>query len=530
MARGALAISAVFGAAKPATFVGVAVLSVVLGLLTTALLALLIRAPGLSALTPGDWAAVRFTLLQATLSAFFSVALAVPLARALVRRRFPGRGLALTLLGAPFLLPVLVAVLGLLAVWGRAGLANNGLAALGLPRVEPYGLGGIVMAHVFFNLPLATRLLLQGWARVPAAHLRLALQLDFGPAATFRWIERPVLAAVLPGAFLLVFLLAMSSFAVVLTLGGGPSATTIELAIYEALRFDFDLGRAVQLALLQIGLGLGIALLLLSGGVAQPVGGVPAAVSQWPGDRAGLRLLDCAVLTVAALFLAAPLVLVVQRGVAGLAAGLPPGLWSALFTSLWIALAAAALTALGGLGLAQWIVRLGPHAARMAESVGLLLLAASPFVLGTGLFVALSRVADPFALALPLTAVLNALLALPFTLRLLVPPLDEVERRFGPLADSLSMRGVDRFRRVTLPVLARPLGFAMGLTAALSAGDLGIIALFAPPGVETLPLYMYRLMGAYRLDAAEGAALVLLCLALALFAVFDRVGSRVSRA
>ena len=47
--------------------------------------------------------------------------LAVPVARALARRRFPGRGLLVTLLGAPFLLPVIVALLGLLAVFGRAG-------------------------------------------------------------------------------------------------------------------------------------------------------------------------------------------------------------------------------------------------------------------------------------------------------------------------------------------------------------------------------------------------------------------------
>ena len=50
---------------------------------------------------------------------------------------------------------------------------------------------------------------------------------------------------------MLVFLLCMTSFAVALTLGGGPRATTLELAIYQAVRFDFDLGRAAWLALIQ---------------------------------------------------------------------------------------------------------------------------------------------------------------------------------------------------------------------------------------------------------------------------------------
>jgi thiamine transport system permease protein len=40
----------------------------------------------------------------------------------------------------------------------------------------------------------------------------------------------------------------LTSFAVVITLGGGPSATTLELAIYQAVRFEFDLGQAAGLA------------------------------------------------------------------------------------------------------------------------------------------------------------------------------------------------------------------------------------------------------------------------------------------
>ena len=55
-----------------------------------------------------EWAALRFTLLQAALSAALSVLLAIPLARALARSRFWGRDVTIMLLGAPFILPVLV--------------------------------------------------------------------------------------------------------------------------------------------------------------------------------------------------------------------------------------------------------------------------------------------------------------------------------------------------------------------------------------------------------------------------------------
>jgi hypothetical protein len=106
-------------------------------------------------------------------------------------------------------------------------------------------------------------------------------------------------------------------------------------------------------------------------------------------------------------------------------------------------------------------------------------------VIGTGLFILLFPVASPFALALPVTALVNALMSLPFLLRALVPAVAETEARFGPLADSLGLTGAARLRLLLLPRLRRPLGFSLGLSAALSMGDLGVVALFAPPGGGT---------------------------------------------
>jgi thiamine transport system permease protein len=68
------------------------------------------------------------------------------------------------------------------------------------------------------------------------------------------------------------------------------------------------------------------------------------------------------------------------------------------------------------------------------------------------------------------------------------------------------------------------LGFAGGLAAALSMGDLGVIVLFAGSEGATLPLQVYRLMAAYRMGDAAAAALLLLALSLLLFWAFDRGG------
>ena len=68
-------------------------------------------------------------------------------------------------------------------------------------------------------------------------------------------------------------------------------------------------------------------------------------------------------------------------------------------------------------------------------------------------------------------------------------------------------------------------GSVRGLAAAFSMGDLGVIALFSTPGQGTLPLEMYRLMGSYRTDDAQGAAVLLMALTLALFWGFEQGGA-----
>ena len=147
------------------------------------------------------------------------------MARALARRRFAGRRALIALLGVPFILPVVVAVLGLLEVFGRAGWISEVLGLAGLPPIRIYGLHGVVLAHVFLNLPLATRLLLQSWQEVPAERFRLAAQLGCDGRAMFQLIEAPMLRQVVPGALAVIFAICLTSFAVALTLGGGPKAT-----------------------------------------------------------------------------------------------------------------------------------------------------------------------------------------------------------------------------------------------------------------------------------------------------------------
>lgn len=497
----------------------------VLALTLGSLIPLLWISGGISfTLGTADLAVLQFTVLQAVLSACLAGVLAVPLARALARRQFWGRGLIMTLLGAPFLVPVLVAVIGMLTVWGRSGWISSATGQ----TLDIYGLSGILLAHVFFNLPLITRILLTGWAAVPIEQFRLAAQLGFGPMHIFRHIEWPMLREVLPGALLLVFLLCLTSFSVALTLGGGPRATTLEMAIYQALRFEFDLTRAAFLSVLQIGIALSAAiLLLLSSRERQNGASLLSAQRHIPviGDTSGRKFRDSAIIIISLGFLALPLVAIILKGLPGLA-GLDARIWPALFRSVGVALISAIIAVALALPIA-WVVteQLKPRAI-LAEAIVLVGLTASPLVIGTALFIVLRGYFDPFGLALPLTALVNGVLAVAFALRILVPDIARLRRQSEALSQSIGLSRRLWLKRVALPEIRRALGLALGLTAAFSMGDLGIIALFGSSATETLPLLMFSLIGAYRLEAALGVGLVMTCLTLALFALFDLWGRR----
>ena len=475
---------------------------------------------------------LRFTLLQAALSTALSVILAIPVARSLARQtRFLGRMWVIRLMAVPMGLPVLIGALGLIGIWGRQGLINDGLLLLG--KAEPvsiYGLGGILLAHVFFNLPLAARLMLAGLERLPSEYWLMSATLGMKSGAIFRFIEWPALRPLIPGIAGLVFMLCATSFTLVLILGGGPAATTLEVAIYQALRFDFDPERAVSLAFLQIAV---TALIL----VAMALFPAPAEHGKTLGrpprrfDGLGLkaRLSDSTALVAAVLFLTLPLGAVV---VAGLRADLLKLLTEEAFlraaaTSLAIALGSALSALLLALATihAQTVISLLRRPSLTMKGISVLLSGVSSLVLlvptivlATGWFMALRSMGDIASFAPVVVVGINALMALPFVMRVVAPALATHRAATARLVFSLGIAGFSKLRLIDWPLLKKPLLTALSFAMALSLGDLGAVALFGSEKITTLPWLIYNRMGHYRTNDADGFALILglICLLLTL--------------
>lgn len=483
------------------------------------------------------WHILRFSLWQALLSVLLSVVPALFLARSLYRRRFLGRGLLLRLSAMTLVLPVLVAVSGILSVYGRHGWLSVLWQWLGLEwHYSPYGLQGILLAHVFFNLPMATRILLQTLETLPAEQRKLAAQLGIRGYYFFRTIEWPWLRRQLLPISALIFMLCFSSFATVLALGGGPKATTLELAIYQALSFDYDPARAALLALMQMACCLG--LLLLCQRINHTFqAGSNLTLSNWrdPQDSVFGRVLDTLLITLASLLLLPPILAVINDGLNGSMTGLLSSLplWKALGTSLRIAFFAGLLCIVLTMMLLwssrELRLRNTLLAGQLMEMSGTLILAMPGIVLAAGFFLLLNG-----TIGLPtspdgIVIFTNALMAIPYALNVLESPMRDLATRYGKLCLSLDIRGVNRLKTIELRALKIPLARAMAFACVLSVGDFGIIALFGNDSFRTLPFLLYQQMGTYRNSAGAATALVLLLLCFFLFTLIEKMAEHYDR-
>ncbi len=482
---------------------------IVVGLVACGLIPLLLKltwGDGLSWPDTAIWRVLRFTILQATLSTLLSILPGLLAARALVSARFPGRKQLLTLLGVPQALPAIVVVLAMTSLFGA-----NGFLSGVLPL---YGWSGILLAHVFFNLPLAIRLFASAYNSIPAESLRLGQQLALPPFAHFKLVEWPHLRATFFNGVFLIFMLCAASFVIVLTLGGGPQFTTLEVAIFQSLRMDFDLARALSLASIQIALSL-----VLIWGLRRFT--VPAIASRSLRASTSLALPSTKIwrvsgtiaLAFCTLLVGAILMSVLISGVFNLT------ITSAFVRAFMTSLAVGTIAALISVGLAYGLAQM-----KAGASFAALGIIVPPALLATGWFI----VAIPFAPGIFLTGVmiilLNALVALPFAHAVIAPAIAQHLIETERLSNSLGMSGWPRFHIVDWPALRQPFAHAALLAFVLSLGDLAAILLVGSQGILTMPGLIHAQMGRYQFDQAFGTALWLAILCFCFTWLAERIG------
>ena len=456
---------------------------------------------------------IKFSFIQASLSTLISIGLAIPVARALHRQQFPGKSALLLLSGLSFVLPVIVVILGLAAVHGNSGWISHLVGTLNIKPNYLYGLTGILIAHVFFNLPLASRILLLCLNTIPSSSWRLVNHLGLNSWQIYRFLEWPLMKSQLPALAGLIFLLCFTSFAIVLVFGGGLKYSTLEVAIYQAIRFDFDIAKAVVLAGLQISICALVFFLIVKNSSEFSLQNLSAKpVVRIDGKNSVSILFDTLILAMFSLWIVLPLIAIVLGGLnlSAWSITLSPGFLLSVKGSLLVSMSSAAIAVIMVLSLCYFYKFISDSKPK-AHSLDLLIqliLIFPPFVLATGLFIILK---GNIKFSGPLIVILiNVLAILPFMMRIMLPAI-VFTKRYDPLCASLGIMSIERLKKIDWPIIKNSCALALGIGLALSLGDFSVIALFGSQDFQTLPLYLYRLMGAYRMEQA-GVIAVIICL------------------
>ena len=499
--------------------------------------------------------ALQSALFQAALSTIGSVMVAVPLSVVMARRyHWFGMTFLRLMTGLAFVIPTTVAASGLLAVWGRQGVINSILMAISdmtpLPLLELpsfFGLKAVVLAHIFFNAPLMIRIFLPRILSVPENHWRLARMTGMTPRDQFRYIEWPAIRAMIIPMMVLVFLFCFSSFSLVLMLGGGPAVTTLEVEIYAAIRIAYDFHLAVLLTMMQIAVAVIMLLIMLCHPLMRQT--MPQAVTSIKpssihilSSRSNLlKILDIICVLFLFSLLILPILALFFKGLTGdlFIVLAEPVFWQALQNSLTIALTTACCVSFLAMMLAETRYQLGlinsPTrwqivARLLLESSVMITLVIPSIVMGTAMFILLRSYADIFAIAPYLVLTANILMGLPVSYRLISGKWVLARQQDQHLRLAYGMNRRTSLRFLIMPVMGRDIGLIFGMVAAMSMGDLGVIALFSSSDFKTLPWLLYEQAGRYRTDEASATAVLLMGVTIMVFILGSLTGRLLSRA
>ena len=452
-----------------------------------------------------------FTIWQAFLSTFCTMMLALPAAYLVARFSFPGKKLFQALTTIPFVLPTVVAAGAFMALFQRFGLDQ------GMFRLH-HTVWALLLAHIFFNLAIVVRTVGSFWAGLDPRVEEQAKILGAAPWHIFRKITLPRLVPALAAAASVVFVFCLTSFGIVLLLGG-PTRATIETEIWRQAVWRGDISVASVLAVIQLGAVMVMVLIMNFLQKRQAV--VESKVELNP-ERASRKLLVGNILLLGIL-IGLPIVILVERAI-GVGDGysfqnfsamadrislVPLSSLAALKNSLLFAVVAAVLAALLG-GVASFFVVHGNRWLSNFLDFGMMLpLGVSAVVLGFGMLISLDTPPLDLRSSWILVPIAHALLGIPFVMRTVIPTL----RRIDPsLRESASLLGASPSKvtkYIDFPIAFRALGVGAAFAFAISIGEFGATS-FLPrsPDRLTAPLVLFRLLGAPG-EALRGQAMAL---------------------
>jgi molybdate transport system permease protein len=204
-------------------------------------------------LSPGEWSALRLSVLVALTATLVSLPFGVALGNLLARRQFFGKSAVETVLSLPLVMPPVVTGYLLLVLFGQRGLLGRNLQAwFGIQIVFTWK--GAALASAVMAFPLMVRAIRVAVAGVDVRLEQAARTLGAGPLETFFRVTLPLARRGVIAGSVLAFARGLGEFgATVMIAGNIPGETqTIPLYIYTLLNSPGGMDASTRLVVVSI--------------------------------------------------------------------------------------------------------------------------------------------------------------------------------------------------------------------------------------------------------------------------------------
>ena len=193
--------------------------------------------------------ALELTLLMAAIAVPANTVFGIVMALALVRSRFPGRGLVNAIVDLPLALSPVVVGLALFLLYGRGGWLGGHHVVFALP--------GMALATMFVSLPFVVREVVPVLREIGTEQEQAAATLGASALQTFRRVTWPAIRWATAYGVVLTTARALGEFGAVSVVSGRLAGQTESLTLYVQDRYQaFDevgaYASAVVLALIAV--------------------------------------------------------------------------------------------------------------------------------------------------------------------------------------------------------------------------------------------------------------------------------------
>ncbi|MFZ4828775.1 MAG: ABC transporter permease [Phototrophicaceae bacterium] len=456
------------------------------------------------------WYVVGFTLRLAVVSVVATLLPSLFASFVFARYQFWGREFFLALSLLPFVLPISVTANAFTALLGEQGIITVWLQhTLGTEIHLAQSFSMLILVHVFYNYPLASRMLTIYWRENGLALETVARV--YGASAWVLWwrVRLPILFPMLASVSLLVFAFSFTSFGTVLLLGGNRHVT-LEVEIYRQAVGFLNFQGAAWLSCLQLVLmgtvftvygTLQRSWLTATRIRPQPLRpSVTLTDKLWLGGQAILFvvcLLPLVALVWSSLYTGGEwswagyrgLLLLERRSVLT-----EPPIWAMVHSVRFAMLTMIGALLLGGV-LAYELRRMRSRWAGWLDWLFMLPLATSTVTLGFGFIVALDEPPLNLRTSFWMIPIAHTLVALPMVIRTLLTSWRSIPDALYEACRLADTSPLKTFLQVEFPLLRGAFITAGMVAFATSLGEFGATLFIARSDFQTVPLVIYRLLG-----------------------------------